>query len=160
MDATLIRWCYHPTMGTFGTLSVAAPNTHGNVGTLAWPTVEQPWRDNAVGKSCIPLGVYRLKLGMYYHGDGPGGKEDYPAFEVLGVPGRTEIKIHRGNVATDVRGCIAPGNGLGAIGNVWAVLQSGEALRQFMAAMGTEDGRLTVRNTDNLGIIAVPTVGP
>lgn len=65
-------------------------------------TLEPAWRDNEPGASCVPEGVYRMV------------PEYSPAFrrelwELKGVPGRSEIKIHRGNTPADSRGCILVG---------------------------------------------------
>jgi len=83
----------------------------------------------------IPAGLYKLKLGMYYAGDGLGGKADYPAYEILGVPGRTNIKIHVANRAVELRGCVAPGKALGFLQGQLAVLQSLPAFRKFMDSL-------------------------
>ncbi|WP_373399690.1 DUF5675 family protein [Algoriphagus halophilus] len=64
-------------------------------------TLELPWMDNQVGKSCIPPGEYRLahrrspKYGDHIH--------------VMEVPGRSYILIHPANFVTQLRGCIAVG---------------------------------------------------
>lgn len=134
---TLVRFAYSPN-GTFGRISVD--------GGAPFYTVEQPWADNVVGHSCIPCGTYPLKLGMFFGGDGIGGKPDYPAYEVLNVPGRTLIKIHRANKADDVQGCIGPGMTLGVAGTTWAVLQSAVAFAHFMELMAQRDGTITVSN--------------
>jgi len=109
----------------------------GAFGRLMFPefkcfTVERPWLDNKVRESCIPEGEYALKLGMYNHGG-------YPAYEVMGVPQRTLIKIHIGNTIEDVIGCIAPGKSLGYVYGKWAVTQSKVAFKEFMTAMGEEE---------------------
>ena len=117
-------------MGTFGTL---------RVGAQEWFTVECPWRDNAPGVSCIPDGNYPLKLGTYFGGDGVGGKPDYPAYEILHVPNRANIKVHVANVALQVKGCVGIGRVLGTDLGKWAVRESKDAYREFMLAM---DGAL------------------
>lgn len=93
--------------GTFGTLTLSD-------GQQLY-TTELPWRDNAVGKSCIPKGVYRCeevispKFGRVY--------------AVLDVPGRSHILIHAANYGGDTSkgwksellGCIAPAMKLGQL---------------------------------------------
>ena len=111
--------------GSFGTLSV---------GDHSWFTVERPWAQNKPSISCIPAGSYPLVLGTFYSGDGPGGKSDYPAYEVQNVPGRAQIKIHIANKASQLKGCIAPGKLLGAELGTWAVLESRTAYGEWMAA--------------------------
>jgi hypothetical protein len=123
-DAWLRRFGSMP-MGTFGTL---------HVGDQSWFTVERPWLYNKPSVSCIPAGRYPLTLGFFYSGDGVGGKPDYPAYELQGVPGRTLIKIHRANRASQVEGCIAVGKLLGSEAGQWAVLQSAIAYAEWMQA--------------------------
>lgn len=134
---TLIRFAYTP-KGTFGWLSVD--------GGAPLYTVERPWMQNQSNISCIPCGTYRLKLGMFYAGDGVGGKRDYPAYEILDVPGRDLIKIHIANRYQQVNGCVAPGFELGVYGLDWAVLNSHLAFDHFMELMAGRDGTLVVSN--------------
>jgi len=130
MRLTLERWADSP-FGVFGTL---------RAGNQEWYTVERPWLDNAARISCIPPGHYAVQLGTFFSGDGPGGKPDYPAYEILDVPHRMDIKIHRANTAAEVAGCIAPGKNLGWVNERWAVLQSRLAFAEFMvAAVGATD---------------------
>lgn len=101
-------------------------------------TVERPWLDNKPRESCIPEGEYELQLSRYNRGG-------YPAYEVLGVPNRSLIKIHVGNSMEDVIGCIAPGKSLGFIAGKWGVSRSKVAFNEFMAAMdGVEMSKLIV----------------
>jgi len=126
--AVLTRWGSTPS-GTFGELR------HRDFRCY---TVERPWENNRQFISCIPADVYKMRLSMYYGGDGPGGKSDYPAYRLLAVPNRTYIKIHKANLAADLLGCIALGTKLGYLENTWAVLNSREAYGKFMESMGGE----------------------
>lgn len=81
---------------------------HGTHGILLDPalnpvchTIEPCWADNAVNKSCIPPGYYRLRV--------HAGARFKSALSVLGVEGRSDILIHPGNSIKDTRGCILPG---------------------------------------------------
>jgi hypothetical protein len=61
-------------------------------------TLEEPWRNNEVGVSCIPPGRYvcqRVRSPKF--GD---------TFEVTQVPDRTHILFHKGNTLDDTQGCI------------------------------------------------------
>lgn len=123
-------------MGEF-LLERFANSPHGTFGRLRladseWFTVEKPWNNNVPQTSCIPAANYAIKLGMYYGGDGPGGKPDYPAYEIQGVPERSLIKMHKANIADELLGCIAPGKELGFIKGKWAVVRSGEAFEEMM----------------------------
>ncbi len=125
---SLVRFAYTP-MGVFGRLLV---------GPAAWYTVERPSLGNRPRVSCIPTGSYDLVLGTYHRGG-------YPAYEVLDVPGRSLIKIHRANTSDDVQGCIGVGYGLGFVAGRWAVTRSRRAFDEFMAQMGdAETARIVV----------------
>jgi hypothetical protein len=119
-------------MGTFGKLHVP--------GEFECYTIERPWAQNRANVSCIPSGTYDLVLGRYNRGG-------YEAYEVVDVPGRELVKIHKANLATEVLGCIAPGFELGCLDGRWAVLRSLDAFDAFMSAMGGEDGTLEITNT-------------
>ena len=65
-------------------------------------TLELPWRQNERNVSCIPADEYQIVL------------EHSPRFamdlwELKGVPGRSEIKIHPANYPFQLHGCIAIG---------------------------------------------------
>lgn len=64
-------------------------------------TLELPWLDNAVRKSCIPFGIYRCKKRW--------SKTYGWHWEVLDVHGRSLILIHFGNFNFNTLGCILPG---------------------------------------------------
>ena len=121
----------------------------GVFGRMAWDsgsclTVEEVWRHNARGNSCIPIGTYRVQRGRFpKHGE---------AFEVQGVPGRTAILIHAGNTIDDIEGCIATGDRLGCLNGKWAVMDSRQAYARFMAAMAAHDVlTLDIRNNLDQG---------
>lgn len=64
-------------------------------------TIELPWMDNKVQRSCIPEGSYKLvkRYSERFHWH----------FELLNVPGRSAILIHSANWALqELKGCIAP----------------------------------------------------
>lgn len=65
-------------------------------------TLELPWLNNTVQKSCIPAGKYQVVTRF-----SPKFKNH---FHVLDVPGRTWILIHSGNYFTDILGCILVGD--------------------------------------------------
>ena len=66
-------------------------------------SLERGWRNNQSRVSCVPPGVYPLKL------------EYSPRFrkhlwELYGVPNRSECKFHAANYWQQLNGCIAIGN--------------------------------------------------
>lgn len=117
MDSLILTRFAWTDMGVFGEMLVDGQRLF---------TVERPWLDNRPAVSCIPLGVYECAPRRFYRGG-------YDAIEVQGVPGRTYILFHRGNVASDVQGCIAVTSRLGALNGVWAGLNSRPAFELFMA---------------------------
>lgn len=108
----ITRWEGATPFGTFGTLKL---------GAFTCFTLELPWKNNQRTISCIPEGKYLARLGTFK-----------PDIELLGVPDRSAIEIHRANLASELRGCIAVGKELGMLRGEWAVLGSALALRQIV----------------------------
>lgn len=124
MTITLQR-LFETNDGTYGRLKIDQDH--------AWFVVERPKTGD---HARIPAGSYPMKLGMFYGGDGVGGKPDYPAYEIS-VPGRSEIKIHIANLPEQLLGCIAPGKQIACLaGTGLGVLHSTQAFGEFMSAMG------------------------
>ncbi len=67
-------------------------------------TLELPWLQNQTDISCIPAGIYECQkitspsLGV--------------CIEIIGVPSRTYVRIHRGNFTRSILGCILVGGKL------------------------------------------------
>ena len=130
----LVRFAHAPGYGVFGRLRIWG-------GPFACYTVERPWDGNARDRSCIPAGYYPLSPSYFNRGG-------YEAYQVLSVPGRSRIKLHRGNRPSDVSGCIALGLELGAVEGRWAVLRSREAFEAFMREMAGQEGHISIRSED------------
>jgi len=127
---TLKRFFYSPTQGTLGSL---------HLGDYWWWTLEEIWNNNQRGASCIPVGTYQLKRHIH--------QGRYPAYQLVGVPGRTGINIHYGNTILDVEGCILPGRRHGVVDNMWAVTGSKNAFEEFMQMMEhVEDPWIAIGN--------------
>ena len=61
-------------------------------------TLEDPWDNNIPEISCIPAATYICRRVQSPHfGE---------TFEICDVPNRTHILFHKGNNATDTRGCV------------------------------------------------------
>lgn len=70
-------------------------------------TLEDPWKDNKVGISCIPTGLWIVKLESSSVNKWMGMNE---AYTVQDVPGRTQIRVgHPGTDEEDTHGCILMG---------------------------------------------------
>lgn len=110
----------------------------GTQGTLTLPdgwdcrTIELPWRANAVGESCVPEGVYRMKMRRSGVVERTSGGQFLRGWEITGVPGRTYIMIHVGNTIRDLAGCVAVGGIRGEHRGLPAVLGSHKTFTQFM----------------------------
>lgn len=87
-------------------------------------TLEPPWKDNARNVSCIPSGIYEVRLAYSakFNGVRP---------LLVNVPGRSSILIHEGNTRRDTEGCILVGLNT-AKGKV---LQSRKTLSKLLALM-------------------------
>ena len=100
-------------------------------------TLEEDWRDNAKGLSCIPEGSYLcMRFDAPTHGT---------TYEVVKVPGRTAVLFHSGNTEADTEGCILLGKEFGSLRAKddqsglmeiqLAALRSKEAFESFMKHM-------------------------
>lgn len=132
MKINIIR-VHSSKVGTFGVLLVN--------GMPIGVTGEQDWEDNKKNVSCIPNGQYLCKrVNTPKHGD---------TFEVTGVPGRTSILFHKGNLPLEhSQGCILVAEQFELLNDKPAVLASAKGYGEFMERMKGE-------NTFVLNIIEV-----
>lgn len=111
MDLTLIRELSTPD-GTFGTIWLD--------GKELCKTCELPWGDNLPRESCIPVGGYTcIHHDSLHHPN---------TWELLDVPGRSDILIHNGNTIADSNGCILVGSAFGTVDGNPAVINSNATL--------------------------------
>ena len=99
-------------------------------------SLEQPWNDNKVSASCIPVGEYVCK----WH-DSP--KYGW-CYTVTNVEGRSHILFHAGNTADDTRGCILLGSSLNVMRGLNAVSNSRMSVANFNGILGKESFKLTI----------------
>lgn len=103
-------------------------------------SLERPWLDNTVGKSCIPVGTYTCRRVQ--------SPKFGNTFEVTSVPGRSAILFHKGNVDDDSHGCILVGEEFA----VWndgsvSIARSGYGFTEFLDRFALVDEfSLTVRS--------------
>lgn len=106
-------------------------------------TIELPWIQNMQRVSCIPEGVYGLKLreSPVIHRTSRGAFQK--GWEVTNVPGRTYIMMHIANFPRDVLGCIGIGMKHGQLpgrdGIEAAVLQSRIAFEYLMKVLAERE---------------------
>ena len=86
-------------------------------------TVEPEWKDNQENISCIPIGYYLCKRVQ------PPRFRD--TFEITGVPGRSLVLLHKGNLEDDTEGCVVLGEEYGRYKGKVAVASSGRAFTEF-----------------------------
>lgn len=124
----------------------SASDDEGTIGHLIAPEfeaaiIEPPWRDNEVGRSCIPEGEHLC--GLY---ESPTYGQVY---QVQQVPDRTWILIHAGNWAGDELkgyrshsdGCLLIGADHAKIYGQKAVKNSRVTMRRWMDHMtGLDNG--------------------
>lgn len=104
--------------------------------------IERGWQDNKSNVSCIPEGTYPIKLDY-------SPKFKTMLWEIYGVPGRAECKIHQANYWFQLNGCIAPGNKLKDLnGDGYRdVTSSREALAEFHKVMAPDEvAQITILN--------------
>ena len=118
---------------------------HCTLGDLTLPdgkilkTMERPWLSNLANRSCIPEGEYlcqwlpRSASGRYKR-----------VWIVEGVPGRSGILFHSGNLVRHSRGCILPGLRHGRLGKFDAVLASGSGLNAMRKQLTNSNFKLII----------------
>lgn len=117
-----------PEQGTFGRLTLPS-------GEVLF-TVEQPWRNNAAYRSCVPCGRYHL-IGHHSPKYGETWALEGDTVGVSAATGKPRFAciFHRANIAENVQGCIGPGIELGAFGQAWGVLSSRAGMERLRAVL-------------------------
>ena len=88
-------------------------------------TCERAWLDNQHDVSCIPTGSYTCKRGHF--------STIFPNnFQVMDVPNRTGILIHRGNVQEHSKGCMLVAEQFEIINNESGVAASDKGFTELM----------------------------
>ncbi len=134
LKATLLRTQDDKTC-TLGLLII-----HGSGMTFC--TLEEPWKDNKRGISCIPNGTYKVVP----HGWEAASKVRFKrAYRLLGTEPRTAILIHRGNTVDDIEGCILVGTNHGTLRGKAAVLNSEKAMNALRGIIGQKEFTLEIK---------------
>lgn len=119
----LIRLEEHHLFGTFGVLKINK--------SVFCVTLEPSDRENIRDKSSIPAQQYECH------------KFNSPTFgktyKVMGVPGRTNVLFHAGNLIKHTKGCIILAQYFGKLKGNRAVLNSGKTFKTFMNIMEPYD---------------------
>jgi hypothetical protein len=92
-------------------------------------TLERPWLNNARNISCIPDGAYRCVKTTNRH---LGAGTIIPVtFEIVGVPDRSGILFHAGNIVSQSEGCVMFGLQWDSEDSPFTILGSAAAMRRF-----------------------------
>lgn len=118
-------------------------NEYGTLGILKIDkmpfcvTLEPYDRDNAKGISNIPAQQYVCQ---------PYSSAKYKnVYEIMNVPGRTNILFHAGNTIDDTEGCILLGQYFDKLAtHTRAVLNSGKTFDKFRSIIGDNRFHLTI----------------
>lgn len=96
-------------------------------------SLERGWLNNRKNVSCIPAGIYKLKLEW-----SPRFQKDL--WEIYDVPNRRECKFHAANFSRQLNGCIALGQKRADLDNddLLDITNSRNTMKKFHSAMGTE----------------------
>jgi hypothetical protein len=125
VNTYILRTLEQTNDGTFGELL-----TEG--GWKIALTLEEPWRENQRGKSCIPAGTYKMFKRL-------SPARGIFVWELKDVPGRSNIQIHVGNFLTDTEGCILVGFQHSDPGAPPSIHDSKRAFRSWMGITEPED---------------------
>ena len=91
-------------------------------------TVEPENKNNEPSVSCIPAGVYYAKLRRK-----ETSRRTYDTWELIDVPGRSNIQIHIGSTEDSSEGCIIVGESFEPYkGKTAGVMQSTHAYNELM----------------------------
>lgn len=116
-----------------------------------WDTVERPWVPTPAapcgvkGASCLPLGDYRVERYTsdahpnVYAVSAPAlwvyvTEQQVPPAQALLA--RTRTLIHPANLASELRGCIAPGKQRVKFDGLWGVSRSRDAMNELRNLLG------------------------
>lgn len=103
-------------------------------------TLERPWLNNEVNRSCIPTGTYQCDW-MESSGSGKYKR----VWHLQDVESRTEILFHAGNLVLDSIGCILVGMSHGYLAGKEAVLSSRVALDAMRKKIGENSFTLVIQ---------------
>ena len=108
-------------------------------GLTRFDILERPWLNNSPNVSCIPAGTYQVD---YLHRSASGKYKR--CYWIKGVPGRSAILIHSGNIVDHSKGCLIIGKRRGWLAGQRAVLNSRTALGELYDVIGPNSFTLTI----------------
>lgn len=129
-NVVIIRDLHQEDFATLGTCIVYDPL--GNQ-VFKSESLERGWRDNKVGESSIPEGIYDCVLEY-------SPTFDMDLWELKNVPGRSETKFHTANYWKQLEGCIALGEYRKYLDGdkIMDIAKSGPTMEKFHKALEGE----------------------
>lgn len=88
-------------------------------------TLELPWRNNAQDISCIPAGTYEAFYRL-------SPQRGYHVWQLIDVPGRTYVQIHKGTTTAHTKGCIIVAEQFEEYNGRFAVFRSSKGFNELM----------------------------
>lgn len=160
MSVVLTRY-YRSAVQCRGVLRVMS----GEEEVFSCKTLELPWKDNENRISCIPPGPTAETPATYAlrrRDPEESGTFDYTHYLVEGVPGRSYILIHAGNLYTQILGCILVGDTFVDINEDGHpdVANSGDTLNELLMRLGEGTDTFTVRWVDQITDAEIPIAEP
>ena len=126
----------------------------GSFGVWLWNgetfcvTLELPYRQNRKNVSCIPAGTYQCVLTPSPLVERITKGKWKQAYEITGIPNRSRVLVHPGNLVEDTEGCVLAASSYGKLKGERAVLNSGATFDSFMTFAAGRPFTLTVREVD------------
>jgi hypothetical protein len=94
-------------------------------------TLEPPDKENQANISSIPAQQYICeKINSPRYGS---------TFQIMNIPGRSNVLFHAGNIVDHTKGCIILGQFFGKLKGQRAVLNSGNTFKTFMQLLASEN---------------------
>jgi len=87
-------------------------------------TVERPWLNNQRSISCIPADTYLCKRVR--------SPKFGNTFEITGVPNRSAILFHKGNLSDDSHGCVITGEQFEPLNGKDGIVASAHGFEEFL----------------------------
>lgn len=119
---------WQDTNQTFGTCVVLGDDSQPLFTSLS---LERGWQGNQNNISCIPIGLYTVKLEY-------SNRFQTKLWEIKDVPNRSECKFHAANYWHQLNGCVALGLAAKKINNdkYFDVSYSGNTMKVFHSTLG------------------------
>lgn len=119
-----------------GTFGVLLDNNDKSIPAIPFAvTIEPEWKQNKKMVSCVPAGTYECFIRK-----ASTSRWDYNVVQLLDVPGRTSIQMHKGVTEDSSAGCIIVGEWFEPYKNKSAgTMQSTKGFKELMSRIGDSE---------------------